>query len=499
MSNPLRKLAGQTAIYGFSTILVRVLYYLLAPLHTRVFSDQADYGIITELYAYVTFLNVIFMYGMETAFFRFAKKGNSTLENTHIFETTQFSLLVSSILFTLPILIFSNSIATGLDHKGHGDYIFYFGLILFFDTLVNIPFAQLRLAERPWKYFSLKLLNVCLNVFFNLFFLLPALFHNYKLFSFTGFVYKPEQGVSYVFIANLLSSAITFLIFIPKFFHLKFNYAIWRKLMAYGAPLIIIGLAGMINETMDRILLKYLLPGTTEENMRQVGIYGAVYKISIFMTLAVQAFRMGAEPFFFSHSAEKNAKRTYADIMKYFTIVCCFIFLAVGMFPDIFKIIIGSSFHEGLHIVPVLLLANLFLGIYYNQSVWYKLTDKTVYASRIPLFGAAITFIANYLLIPTFGYTGSAWATLICYFSMVVMSYVIGQKYYTVPYNLRKINLYLIVSILFCILGLQFLKWFNSSFLLSTFFRLLLLGGFLILASWLDLKSLLKRSKQKNE
>lgn len=497
MSRPLRRLASQTAIYGLSTILVRVLNYLLAPLHTRVFTDQGDYGVISELYAYVTFLNVIFMYGMETAFFRFASKNNLQKDNDTIFSTTLTSLLVSTFLFTLPLLIFSGNIAAELDHGGHADYIIYFVLIIAFDTLCNIPFAKLRLDNRPWKYLSAKVLNISINIFLNLFFLLPALpaIHNYKLFSFIGYTYNPNMGVAYVFIANLIASAATLLIFLPQYRKLKFNAEVWKKLMRYGLPLIIIGFAGMINETLDRILLKYLLPGTVEENLKQVGIYSAVYKISIFMTLAVQAFRMGAEPFFFSHATEKNAQRTYADVMKYFVIICCLIFLGVGMFPDIFKIIIGENYWSGLPIVPILLAANLFLGIYYNQSVWYKLTDKTTFATIIPLAGAAITILLNIILIPHFGYTGSAWSTCICYAGMVVMSYVIGQKHYHVPYNLRKIFLYIITSVLLCLLGIQLLHVIHMP-VVNILLRLLLISIFFVIAYWLDISSIVKRIRK---
>ncbi|MBC8172769.1 MAG: polysaccharide biosynthesis C-terminal domain-containing protein [Chitinophagales bacterium] len=490
MSNPLRKLVSQTAVYGLSTILVRLLNYLLAPLHTRVFTDQADYGIISEMYAYVTFLNVIFMYGMETAFFRFASNSEN---KSKIFGTAQFSLIISTFILLLPLLLFAGDIAAWLQYPGNGEYIIYFALIIAFDTLVNIPFAKLRLENRPWKYFSIKLLNIGINIFFNLFFLLPALAKNYDMFSFFGFTYNPEHGIAYVFLANFIASAVTFLIFIPSWLRIKFDPAIWKTLMRYGTPLIIIGLAGMINETLDRILLKYWLPGTTEENLRQVGIYSAVYKISIFMTLAVQAFRMGAEPFFFAQSVDKNAPVTYANVMKYFVILCCFIFLGVGIFPDIFKIIIGKNYHEGLFIVPVLLLANLFLGIYYNQSVWYKLTDKTSFATIIPLAGAAITLSFNYILIPYLGYAGSAWSTLACYFGMVVLSYYIGQKYYPVPYNLRKITLYLIAAVVLCLLGLQFVKWLDEAIVFSFILRFLLLCLFFLLFWWMDGGSMLKR------
>ncbi len=470
-----------------------MLNYALAPLHTRVFTNQADYGIISEMYAYVTFINVVCMFGLETAFFRFASNNANSLDKNKVYGSAQFSLFGSTAIIVAFLILSAGNIADALSYPGNGNYIVFFALIIGFDTLVNIPFAKLRLENRPWKYFSIKLFNIVINILLNFFFLLPALKGNYTLFSNVGFTYQPEYGIAYVFIANLIASALTFAIFIPAFFNIKFDYAVWKKLMKYGSPLIIIGLAGMINETLDRVLLKYWGSGTITENLKQVGIYSAVYKISIFMTLAVQGFRMGAEPFFFSHASEKNATVTYANIMKYFVIVCCIIFLGVGMFPDIFKIIIGEEYHEGLHIVPILLLANLFLGIYYNQSVWYKLTDKTVFATIIPIAGALLTLLLNFLLIPKIGYVGSAWATLGCYFSMVVMSFFIGQKHYYVPYNLRKIIAYLFVSIVLCLTGLSIYNNFDN-YIISLVLRGLFLIVFFVFAWWLDLSRFAKRS-----
>ena len=493
--SPLKKLASQTAIYGFRTILVRVLNYLLAPLHTRVFTDQADYGIISEMYAYVTFINVICMFGLETAFFRFASNKSNGLEKNKVFSTAQISLLISTTIFVGILIISSGGIATALNYPGKNNYIIFFAMIIGFDTLVNIPFAKLRLENKPWKYFSIKLTNIIINILLNLFFLLPALSGNYKLFESFGFTYEPEYGIAYVFIANLIASAVTFAIFIPTLFHLKFDIAVWKKLMNYGAPLIIIGLAGMVNETLDRILIKYWGSGTINENLKQVGIYSAVYKISIFMTLAVQGFRMGAEPFFFSQSSEKNAPETYAKVMRYFVIICCIIFLGVGMFPDIFKIIIGENYHSGLKIVPILLLANLFLGIYYNQSVWYKLTDKTSFATIIPIAGAILTLLLNYILIPKFGYVGAAWATLGCYFSMVVMSNIIGQKHYFVPYNKRKIIGYIVISVILCLLGLFILNNVANVYV-QYILRFILLILFFVFAWWLDLKQVFFRLRR---
>lgn len=489
----LRSLATQTAIYGMSTILVRVLNYLLAPLHTRVFTDQADYGIISEMYAYVTFINVVCMFGMETAFFRFAGR-NDGFDRGKVFGSAQIFLLSTTALITGALLFMSGDIAGSLGYADNSRYVIYFALIIGFDTLVNIPFARLRLEGRPWRYFLIKLLNVGINIALNLFFLLPALLDDHVLFSAVGFTYDPANGVAYVFLANLIASAVTFLLFVPSMLSMRFDVQVWKKLLAYGAPLIIIGLAGMVNETLDRVLIKYWGDGTVEENLRQVGIYSAVYKLAIFMTLAVQGFRMGAEPFFFSHSEEKNAPATYALIMKYFVIACCMIFLGVGLFPDLFKIIIGPDYHSGLYIVPILLLAQLLLGVYYNQSVWYKLTDKTTFATIIPIAGAIITIALNYVLIPRMGYAGAAWATLACYFSMVVLSYRIGQRYYPVPYPMRKIITYILLAVLFCIVGLTSAAYIDNfwiSFVLRSFMFLAFLG----FAYWLDLRKLLASFK----
>lgn len=488
----LRQLLTQTAIYGMSTILVRILNYLLAPLHTRVFTDQADYGIISEMYAYVTFINVICMFGLETAFFRFASKENDPLTRQKIFGSSQLSLIISTSLILITLLFFAGDIADSLGYPGKQEFVIYFAMIIGFDTLVNIPFAKLRLEGRPWRYFSIKLVNICINVLCNVFFLWPALTNNYDLFSAVGFTYNPEMGVTYVFIANLIASAATFLIFIPGMIRLQFDGKIWLQLMKYGTPLIIVGLAGMINETLDRVLLKYWGDGSIAENLKQVGIYSAVYKLSIFMTLAVQGFRMGAEPFFFSRSSDQNAPALYALIMRYFVIACCVIFLGVGMFPDIFKIIIGPEYHAGLSIVPILLLAQLFLGVYYNQSVWYKLTDKTAFATIIPIIGAVITLAMNFILIPRIGYTGAAWSTFACYLSMVVLSHVIGQKHYPIPYNLRKIIAYIFISTAFCLIGL-WIAQSSDKMIVSLILRIALLVIFMGFAWWLDISKLIKR------
>ncbi len=384
------------------------------------------------------------MYGMETAFFRFASNSDDPKK---VFGTAMGSLLATTVFFTICLLALSQPIANYLQYPDNAEYVRWFALIIAFDTLVNIPFAQLRLQAKPSTYAGLKLINVLTNVGLNIFFLWPLYNKDPALFSSVGYIYDPSIGVGYVFIANLVASTLTLLLFIPNILKNKIDLSIdlLKKMLSYSWPLIIIGLAGMVNETLDRILLKHLLPGTLNERLSEIGIYSAVYKLSIFMTLMVQAFRLGVEPFFFSEAKTKDAKRTYSLIMLLFVIIGGAIFIGVNGYMNILKFIIGENYWEGLSVVPILLIANLFLGIIYNLSVWYKITDRTQFAIGIALFGAAITICLNWLLIPTLGYTGSAYATLAAYMSMAVLSYILSQRYYTVPYPLRKIGFYLLL------------------------------------------------------
>lgn len=440
----LKQLAGQTVIYGLSSIVGRLLNYLLVPLYTYTFSETA-YGVVTELYAYAAFLFVIFTYGMETAFFRFYEKRN---KDPKVFSTAQSALIITTLLFTSLLFVFAPAI-TDLLYLRAPEFIRVFALILAFDALTALPFARLRARNKPFTFASIKLVNIGLNIGLNLLFLvgLPAWSgQSNALGSLADAIYQPEWGIMYIFYANLLASGITLLLLLPQFIQIRwgFDAALWRNMLKYAWPLIIVGLAGIINETLDRILLKFFLPGSPLDNQAAIGIYGACYKLSILMTLFIQAYRYAAEPFFFAQAKQKEAKSTYALSLTAFFLVGVLIFLGVMLYIDIFKYFIGPEFRVGLHIVPILLLANLFLGVYYNLSVWYKLTDKTGLGAWVAGGGALLTIILNVILIPIMGYVGAAWTTLAVYVCMTIASLWLGQRYYPINYPLGRLLLYFV-------------------------------------------------------
>jgi O-antigen/teichoic acid export membrane protein len=465
--NPLKKLLGQTAIYGLSSIVGRLLNYLLVPLYTRYFTTS-EYGDVTLLYAYAAFLLIILSYGIETAFFRFSQREPN---KRVVYSTALISLLISSSLFVGFIYFNAQSIANTLSFGQHPEYIQYFAFIIGLDTLSSISFAKLRELNQATRFALIRLLNIFINIGLNLFFIIYCPFainNNLPTAEFIQSIYSPSIGIGYIFIANLVSSVVTILMLVPEMSKSlwRFDKALWRKMMVYALPLMVAGLAGITNETIDRILLQYLLPADISAS--EIGLYSAFYKLSIIMTLFVQTFRFAAEPFFFSQERERNAKQVYAQVMKYFSIVTAFIFLSVMIYYDLVKQFIGTSFHDerGATIVPILLLANLFLGLYYNLSVWYKLTEKTSYGAYMSLFGAAITIVLNLVLIPYFGFVGSAWATLCCYFLMALCSYFLGQKYYPIPYPLGRIAMYFGL-----VLGFYFLSAYLSlGMAINTFF-----------------------------
>ncbi len=450
----IKKLAGQTAIYGLSSILGRFLNYLLTPILTRVFMPDA-FGVNTEFFVYAGFLNVVYTYGMETAFFRYY---NNAVEKKHVFDTAFISLLVSSLLLSGPLLLFDTTVAGWADYPEHPEYVRYFACILAFDTIAVIPFSLLRAQERPIRFAVAKLVTIFSNIGFTLFFLLLCPYILQKgpdtpLYSFVNKVYDPAIGVGYIFIATLYSSIITLLYLTPKWLKRRYDFdmKLWKQMLPYALPVLVAGLAGMTNEMMSRAMLKYLSPLAKEETMAQLGIFGAAYKLSIIMTLFIQAYRMAAEPFFFSQSKREDATSIYASTNKYFIIFCSLIFLFTMLFMDVFKYFIGnegSAYHEGLRVVPILLMANLWLGVYYNLSVWYKMTGKTSWGAGIALVGALITVIFNFILIPFFGYYGASWVTLLCYFTMAAISYYSGQKYYPIPYEVLKSLLYPLASVI---------------------------------------------------
>lgn len=468
MNSFIRRLAGQTAVYGLSSILGRFLNYLLVPLYTNIF-NPSEYGVVTELYAYSSFLIIIFTYGMETAFFRFVSEEKKYNE---VYSTSLISILISSLFFVIILGFAIPGIAMTIGYQNQMYLLWLLLFIIITDAIMAIPFARLRNENKAWIFALLKLTNILIAIIFNLFFLLllPKLNKHFILIS---YLQNLNLGVGYVFVSNLLANLITLALLSRQMFRLtQFNFELWKQMIIYAIPLLIAGLGGMVNETFDRAMMKYLIKNK-QDALYQLGIYGANYKISILMTLFIQTFRYAAEPFFFNTAKEKNAKEMYADIMKYFIIFGLFIFLLVMLFLHYIQYFIGYEFRVGLKVVPILLMANLFLGIFFNLSIWYKLTNKTIYGAYLTLFGAAITIILNIILIPLMGYIGAAWTTLICYVAMAVLSYLIGNKYYKVNYPLGEIAFYFILSIA--------LYWLSTLFTFDRYWQKSLLGIFFIL------------------
>ncbi len=485
----LKQLAGQTVIYGLSSIVARLLNYLLVPLYTNVFNPGV-YGISTEFYAYVSFLIIVLTYGMETGFFRFSE---SEKGNPKVYSTTLISLISTSVLFILLISLFAPSIASVLSYENNPEYIIWFGIIIGVDAITAIPFAWLRQQNKALKFAAIKIFNILVFIGLNLFFLVLCPYLVKKGFSLPSWIYNPEIGIGYVFISNLAASVLTLVALFPSMkIEWKFDYALWKKIIIYSLPLLIAGLAGMVNETFDRAMLKRLLPDVTTA-MDQLGIYGANYKVAVLMTLFIQTFRYAAEPFFFSQAKEKNAKELYAEVMKFFIIFGLFIFLGVMLYIDIVKFFIGKEYWSGLPVVPILLAANLFLGIFYNLSVWFKLTNKTRFGAYLAIFGATITIILNFWLIPVMGYMGSAWATLICYFAMMVVSFFLGNIYYKVNYPILRIGLYFAVATGIFVIS-QFVHF--NSYYISLGINTILLIGFAVLVLVLEPTLLQKLNKR---
>lgn len=443
--NPFKKLAGDTAIYGMSSIIGRFLNWWLMPLYVALFAPDV-YGIVTNLYSYVAFFMVLLTYGMETGYFRFASKS----ENPEtVYSTSLISLFFTSLIFILIIVFLKQNLADLIKYPSHPEYLVWLAIILGIDAVTAVPFARLRLKNRPVKFAFIKIVNIAFNIAFNIFFLIicPKLLENNQD-SFMIFFYSDEIGVGYVFISNLLASAITLVLLIPEIFKVSYQFdpVLLKKMLSYSFPILLVGIAGIINQHIDKILIPFLIP---EENnpMEQLGIYGAGVKIAVLMNMFIQAFRYAFEPFFFSRSAEKKDKRIYAEVMKYFVVFGLFIFLGMVLFLDLIKLLIrNNEYHEGFSIVPVILLANLFFGIYFALSMWYKLTDLTRFGAYIAIGGSVITVTLNILLIPVFGYKGSAYALLVCFVVMTLVSYLLGQKYFPVPYNLKRIATYFLIA-----------------------------------------------------
>lgn len=479
-----KKLAQQTAIYGVSSILARFLNYALVPIQTRVF-HPSEYGVVTQFYAYTAFLNILFTYGMETVFFRYSTVKD---DKKQVYDTSMASLLISSFLFSAILILFREPIAQAMQFNGHTEYVTVMALIMALDAIVTVPFAHLRQENRPIRFATYKVINIGTNVFFNIFFLIvcPWILKSDSLASLHGainLVYKPSLGVEYIFISGLIASAVT-VIFLGKYFYIrswKIDFSLWKDMLRYAWPLIIVGAAGMGNEMLSRILLTRRWNGPYSDAIHALGVFGACYKMSLLMTLFVQAYRMAAEPFFFNESKKENPQLTYARTMNFFVIFCCFIFLLVTLNMDFFKeIFMGKEYYDGVRVVPILLLANFFLGIYYNLTIWYKLTNKNFAGSLIAFGGVLITFTLNWIWIPIYGYYGSSWVTFICYGSMMIVSFFLGQRFYPVPYDARRFFFYLLLSVFFFFADAKLVSLLpDSLWVIKYVYAVLFMGVFL--------------------
>ncbi len=479
----LKTLYKQTFIYGLATVIPRMLSFLLVRLHTdkSVLQNVSDYGDVSLIFAYFVLFNVVLAYGMETAFFRFFNKEPN---KESVLSTSSISLLLTSLVFLVLGLVFQHQIAA-LTHI-HVNYIVLVIWTLFLDALVIIPFAYLRAQEKPVKYTAVKLTNVVVNLGLNIFLLvyLKALSVDNSIWD---SIYIANFEVSYIFIANLLASAVTLFILLPFYFKVtyKIDTLLWKKMLRYALPVLVAGVAFSVNETFDRVLLERLLP--EEIAKTSIGMYSACYKLALFMMLFATAYRLGIEPFFFSHSKTKGAEKNYAQVLELFVVFGAVILVTVVVFIDFLKALLipNEAYWEAMAVVPILLLAYLFLGIYHNLSVWYKVTDRTKFGAYISVFGALITLVINGMFIAQFNYMASAVATLAAYFTMTLMSYYFGKKYYPIPYNLKKIVLYISLAILFS--ALSFYQ-FREEYLFG-----LGLIAVLLMIIWINEKSMIKQ------
>lgn len=443
--NPIKQLFGQTAVYGMGIVLPRLLnYLLLTPFYTRIFAT-GEYGIITELYAYVVFLLVVLTYGMETGFFRYASENRD--RSNSVYTSILAAVFVTTSVFLLLVFALLQPIAGTLGYSSNPEYIKWLAMIVGMDAFTAIPFARIRLLNKPLKYAMIRIAEVVVNIGLNWFFLFYCARNSDS--EFITKIYNPDIGVGYVLISNLAASILKLLLLSTEIFAaLKgyFDKKLLQTILKYSYPLLIAGLAGTINEALDRVLLKHLIDDA-QGPMTQLGIYGANYKIAVLMTLYVQMFKYAAEPFFFSKSGEKDAKQLYADVLMFFVLFGLLIFLGVMLYIDYFKLFIGVDFREGVGIVPVILMANLVMGVFFNLSIWYKLTNKTMIGAMLVTIGALITIAVNVLFIPQYGYYASAWGHLICYSVMVVLSFWLSRRHYKIPYEFKRILLYIVIIV----------------------------------------------------
>lgn len=436
-----KSLAKDTAIYGVSSIVGRFLNWCLVPLYTRLFPEDM-YGVVTYVYSIVALTLIILTYGMETGFFRFANHERYSNPD-EVYSTSLTSLGFTSTLFFALVLLFLEPVSRAMECGGHESYVWMMALAVAIDAYSCIPFAYLRYKKRPVRFAMLKLVNIGLNIVLNIFFLLICPWLMRVAPGWVEWFYVADFGIGYIFLSNLIASAVTLLMLLPDIVRipLKFNGRLLREMLAYSFPLLVLGIAGIMNQTLDKILYPVL---ATSDAMAGLGIYGANYKIAIVMVMFIQAFRFAYEPFIFSQSRERgdNKLQAYRDAMKYFVIFALFIFLGVMYYLDILRYFVRPDYWAGLKVVPVIMAAEFFFGVFFNLSLWYKLTDKTVWGTWFSLLGLAVTVVLNVLLVPRYGYMGCAWAAFCCYGVMMLASYFVGNAKYPIGYNVGRLIFY---------------------------------------------------------
>lgn len=448
----MKSLAKDTAIYGLSSIIGKFLNWLLVPLYTYILKQQADYGIVTNLYAWTALLLVILTYGMETGFFRFANRDDKNPAD--VYTTIITCIASTSALFAILCCLFSQPIANLLGYSEHSEFISLLAIVVAMDAFACIPFAYLRYKKRPIRFAYLKLLFVFLNIILNIFFLVicPKI-SDYAIISSW---YDPDYGVGYVFVANIIATAIQTLCLLPEVLDARkgrFSAPLLGELLRYSLPLLILGVAGIMNQTLDRIIFPFLY--TAEDAQTQLGIYGACFKVAMVMMMFTQAFRYAYEPYVFSKHKDKHSVEAYADAMKYYIIFSYLILIGMVVYLDILKFIIAPAYWSGLKIVPIVLWTYIFQGIYFNLSFWYKLTDRTQWGAYFSLIGLLITLVLQILFVPRMGYMASALSSTVCYFVIMLLSYFIGKRYLTIPYDMKRIGLYTVLTL--CLLAVYYL------------------------------------------
>jgi len=469
----IKRLTGETVIYGMPSIVGRFLNWWLNPYWTYIFFPAAV-GCIINVYAYVAFLFVILTYGLETGFFRFAAKET---DKNKVFSTSFISLVITSFSFVLLVIAFKDYISKALDMPGRTDFIIIMGITIALDVISTIPFAKLRLQHRPIRFAYIKFINIGINIVFNIIFLsiIPLIIKHYPG-GFLSRFYDPNFGIGYVFLSNLISSVVTLILLIPEIkVTIQFDLALLKKMFSYSFPILIVGITGMINQNVDKILLPKMLPASMEP-MKQLGIYGTAFKMAVLLNMFIQAFRFAFEPFFFSQKQDGESKKMYAIIMKYFVIFGLIIFLFMSTFIDLFIKINSSQFRDAVGVVPIVMMANFFMGVYFTLSLWYKLTDMTRYGAYQGILGSVVTIMINVLLIPIIGYYACAIAILVCFVVMTVVSYIGGEKHYPIKYDLKSFFFYLILSTVFFAVYWIFRKEGSPKYWLATVINLVFLA-----------------------